>query len=73
MKCNIMNRFKKYVRSKGIKLSCDYMYLPFEEKPYIFVEDCLVNKNTMQVIKYLNIGNVIMTFNRDGSISYDFD
>lgn len=68
-----MNRFKKYVKSKGVKLSCDYPWLPFEEKNYIFVEDCLVNKSTLQVVKYLNIGNVIITFNRDGTIDYDFD
>ena len=68
-----MNAFKRYVKLKGIKLSSDYPWLPFEEKNYIVVEDCLVNKSTLQVIKYLNIGNVIMTFNRDGSIDYDFD
>ena len=68
-----MNRFKKYVRLKGIKLSNDYICLPFEEKPNIFIEDCLVNKTTLQVIKYLNIGDVIMTFNRDGTITYDFN
>ena len=67
-----MNRFKKYVKSKGIKLADDYPFLPFEEYPTIVVDDCIVITSECKVIKrYLSLGDVVITFTKDGKIIYD--
>lgn len=75
-----MNRFKKYVRSKGFKLNQDYPWLPYFikgksifEPGYIFVDGVSVNSEKCTVIRHLNILDEINKFNRDGSVTMDFD
>lgn len=43
-----MNRFKKELRKKGIKLECDYPYLPFEEGG-LTIDTVRVNTETATV------------------------
>ena len=64
-----MNRFKKYVRNKGIKLESDYPWLPYETKPYITLEGIYVNSSTATLI-YYNVGTFHQQFNKDGTIEY---
>lgn len=63
-----MNRFKKYVRSKGIKLECDYPWLPYDIKPYINIEAVYVNASTATIVTFYNVGDFHQHINRDGSI-----
>ena len=67
-----MNRFKKYVRTKGIKLECDYPWLPYDYQN-IAVEGVSVDSENAVVIQYLNVGTSYAYFKQDGAINYDFD
>lgn len=67
-----MTAFKKYVRTKGIKLEADYPFLPFDQSGPT-IEGVAVNQETQTVKVYRVVGTEIYTFNRDGSFEYDFD
>ena len=70
-----MTKFKEYLRSKGIKLECDYEFLPcnyIEAVTTEVINDCIV------VIVYSNCaGAEYAVYNRSGDCSYfnhfDFD
>lgn len=68
-----MNRFKKYVRNKGIKLEQDYPYLPFE-LPICFqsIESVIVDAEHATVKEVLSSGIGIIKFNREGELEFDF-
>ena len=76
-----MNRLKKNIRRKGIKLNSDYPCLPYYvkgksmfEPGYICVEDVKVVSETATIFRFLNIGREIITLERNGELkSVDFD
>ena len=63
-----MTKFKKYLRAKGIKLECDYEFLPcgfIEAVETIATDDCVV------AVVYSNcVGAEYAVFNRYGECSY---
>ena len=70
-----MNAFKRYVKSKGIRLSCDYPELPYYikgkscfEPGYIFVDDVYVDSEKCTVTTVYNVIVNSVQFCRDGSI-----
>lgn len=64
-----MNRFKKWLRSQGVKLECDYGYMPCGE-----LDGVWVNTDKLQVVRYYyTVGTVITQYNRDGSFYEDLD
>lgn len=58
-----MNRFKKELRKRGIKLECDYPYLPFEEKS-IMIEGITVGNETCLLYQHANVGTLVTYFDR---------
>ena len=66
-----MTKFKEYLRAKGIKLECDYEFLPcnyIEAVEAIAMDDCVV------AVVYSNCaGAEYAVFNRYGEYSYFFD
>ena len=67
-----MNRFKRYVRKKGIKLEIDYPWLPYELK-MVSIEAVYVNSEHCYVTQFTTVGDLIAYFHRDGTITYDFN
>ena len=67
-----MNAFKRYVRKKGIKLECDYPWLPYEQN-YVSIESVYVNSEFCYVTQYTTVGDLIAYFKKDGTIEYDFN
>ena len=70
-----MTKFKNYLRSKGIKLECDYEFLPCN---YIEAVTTEVINGCIVVIVYSNCaGAEYAVYNRSGDCSYfnhfDFD
>ena len=70
-----MNRLKKEIRKKGIKLSCDYPCLPYYikgrscfEPGHIFIEDVFVNSERATITQFYNVMDIVYQVNRDGSI-----
>ena len=67
-----MTAFKKYVRTKGIKLESDYPFLPFDQDGPT-IEGVTVNQETQTVKVYRVVVVEIYEFKRDGSVDFDFD
>ena len=67
-----MNRFKKYVREKGIKLEKDYPYLPFDLGTQS-IEAVIVNAETATVREVLSSLIGVIRFDREGEMTYDID
>lgn len=67
-----MNRFKKYVRSKGYKLECDYPYIPFDIGSQS-IEGVYVNSEYAYITIYCSSITSLVKFNCDGTITRDFD
>ena len=65
-----MNRLKKYIREKGIKLECDYPWLPYEVSYNIFIEGIYINSEKATIITYYNVIMNQQQLNRDGSITF---
>ena len=71
-----MNRLKKVLRQKGIKLNTDYEYLPYNIKGEfmkpgnIVIEDVAVNSETATIYEVLNIGISVSRLSRNGKIEY---
>lgn len=61
-----MNRFKKELRKKGIKLECDYPWLPYEGK-YVTLDSILVNSEMCMVTHIYT--SIIVTVNFDRSMN----
>lgn len=75
-----MNRVKRELRKKGIRLESDYPYLPYFikgnsifEPGYIFIDGVSVNSETATVKVYLNTITQIIKLQRDGSLEDDFE
>lgn len=75
-----MNRIKKELRRKGIKLEVDYPTLPYYikgkscfERGYIFLDGIYVNSEEGIVKRYLNIGIETIRLTRTGKLDYSFD
>lgn len=64
-----MNRLKKYIRQKGIKLECDYPWLPYYVTNNIFIEDIYVNSEKAIITTFYNVIDNVQQVNRDGSIT----
>lgn len=67
-----MNRFKKYVRSKGIKLEQDYPYLPYDLGSQS-IEGVIVNAETLTVKEVLSSLIGVIKFDREGKMNYDVE
>ena len=65
-----MNRLKKELRKKGIKLACDFEYLPFEvsHSYKIYIDDIIVNSENASVTIVYNALIDTIILKRDGSI-----
>ncbi len=70
-----MNRFKKEIRKRGIKLAIDYPTLPYAikgkspfETGYIAVDDVFVDATKANVVVFYNVDETIYHMDRDGSI-----
>ena len=70
-----MNRLKKELRRRGIKLECDYMEMPYFikgksifEPGYIFIDGITVDSETATVKVFLNV--IVETYRllRNGDI-----
>ena len=75
-----MNRFKKELRKKGIKLGCDYPCLPYFikgksvfEPGYIFVDGVHVNAEKATVTTYYNVIWQTEKMLRDGTLETIYD
>lgn len=73
-----MNRVKKEFRRKGIKLNCDYPWLPFFikgesifETGYIFVDEVRIDSENAVAYRYLNVLVQKITLERNGNLNYD--
>ena len=73
-----MNRVKKELIRKGIKLEHQYMYIPYELKGkpfqpgYISLLGVYVNSEKATVIRDLNIGVEVYTLQRNGNTKMEF-
>ena len=63
-----MNRFKKEIRKKGIRLESDYPWLPYEVSHNIYVEGVYVNASTATVIEGTNVIDIKHVMTRSGEI-----
>ena len=69
-----MNRFKKELRKKGVKLNKDYPWLPyylngsFMEPGFIVLDEVLVNSQRAEVTEVLNVGIFTYGMQRNGNI-----
>ena len=75
-----MNRIKKEIRRKGIKLEIDYPFLPYYIKgksPFepgnICLEAVVVNSETAEVYEYLNVIVCRHKLLRNGDLEEVFD
>ncbi len=75
-----MNRVKRELRKKGIRLESDYPYLPYFikgnsifEQGYLFIDGVSVNSETATVRVYLNTITHIIKLQRDGSLMEDYE
>lgn len=70
-----MNRFKREMRKKGVKLASDYPMLPFYikgkscfEQGYIFVDDVVTESETASVYVVTNVAVKRITMLRNGNV-----
>lgn len=68
-----MNRLKKELRKKGIKLACDFNFLPFEvsHSSHIYIDDIIVNTEHASVTIVYNTLIDTVILKRDGSFAFD--
>ena len=67
-----MNRFKKELRKRGIKLECDYPYLPFDVSESVTLEAVTVRPDQAYISCYYNVVGWVRTyFNRKMQASMD--
>lgn len=78
----IMTRWKKEIRKRGIKLECDYPYLPFDNygKQHVSLEGVsvyIVNETLypyIRIVEHYDVGDYIRHFNSNFEEFYtDFD
>ena len=68
-----MNRLKRYLRTKGVKLENDYTWLPYEVAYNIFIEGVYINSEKATITTYYNVIMNQQQLNRDGSITFISD
>lgn len=75
-----MNRVKRELRKRGIKLECDYPTLPYFikgnsifEPGYIFVDGVSVNSETATARVYLNVIVEIFRLQRNGELERNWE
>ena len=68
-----MNAFKRYVKKKGFKLENDYPWLPYNIKPHMTIETILCNSEYCFIVLGYTSISTIVHFNRDGSLTYNYD
>ena len=68
-----MNKLKKYLRTKGVKLENDYPWLPYEVANNIFIEGVYINSEKATITTYYNVIMNQQQLNRDGSITFISD
>lgn len=75
-----MNRVKKEIRRKGIRLECDYPWLPYYIKgnsPFEPSNICLgavvVKSETAEIYEYLNVIVSHYRLSRNGNLEEIFD
>lgn len=74
-----MNRLKKELRRRGIKLESDYLCLPFYVKGksfldpgYICVEAVVVHSETATVITMCNVGDKHQRLTKSGELVTEY-
>ena len=69
-----MTSYKKYLKSKGIMLDCDYPFLPIDKNGVCLLNvfTKVVNDGVMVFEQYV-VGTGIQHFDRNGNIEFDFD
>ena len=60
-----MNRVKKYIKSKGIKLENDYPFLPYTNG----LEAVIVNSEKVSIIQCYPFGDYCTAFDRNGNLA----
>lgn len=68
-----MTAFKKYVRSKGKKLECDYPFMPYNLGGGPTIESVIVDSEAATVTTVYVVGIATESWDRSGRISFDFD
>ena len=63
-----MNRFKKELRKKGVKLESDYLYLPCPYGESLILEGISVSSEQAKFIKHFTCGSVLYKMDRKGNI-----
>lgn len=65
-----MNRFKKELRRKGIKLECDYLWLPFEADG-VFIRAIHVDASKAQCFVFTSAMVTRYRMNSNGTFTID--
>ena len=69
-----MTRYKKYLKSKGVMLDNDFPFLPINRNDiYLFDVFTEVVDSGIDVFEEYDAGTKILHFDRNGTITYDFD
>ena len=75
-----MNRLKKELRKRGVKLESDYPWMPYFikgnsifEPGYIFVDGVSVDSKKAKVRICYNTINEVLTLKRNGMLEEDWD
>ena len=68
-----MNRLKKELQRKGVKLACNFDYLPFKvsHSNNIYIDDVIVNSENASVTIIYNTLIDTIILKRDGSFAFD--
>lgn len=64
-----MNRFKKELRNKGIKLENDYIFLPFPYGENLVLESVIVKTEKAKVSLCFTCGVITYRMDRSGKLS----
>lgn len=64
-----MNRFKKEIRKKGIKLENEYDSIPYVFDNGISIQAIDINSETATIVHFYNVDVVIERMERDGSMT----
>lgn len=64
-----MNRFKKEVRKRGVKLENDYMYMPIDIGNNLVLDSVIVKSERAKVSLYFTCGVITYMMDRSGKLS----
>lgn len=68
-----MTRFKKYLRTKGERLECDYPFMPYNLGPAPTLEAVIVDPDQLSISYVHVVGTLTKTYDRSGHCIVDFD